>query len=93
MRPSFAGRAATSSPWYRRVHAPDTDAEAYRAWMQRHSLSYGSVLDPNQQTTSMYPTTGVPETYVLDRQGHIVRKFIGPQDWTSQPIVSYLQSL
>ena len=34
-----------------------------------------------------------PETYVIDRQGIIRRKFVGPQDWTSPEIVTYLKSL
>ena len=34
-----------------------------------------------------------PETYVIDRNGQIRRKFIGPQDWTSPEIVNYLSHL
>jgi hypothetical protein len=34
-----------------------------------------------------------PETYAIDRNGIIRRKFVGPQDWTSPEISSYLKSL
>ena len=73
--------------------ATDTDQAAYASYMQAHPLSFDNVLDPGQQACRAYPTTGVPETYVIDSQGKIVRKFIGPQDWTSPAIVNYLKSL
>jgi cytochrome c biogenesis protein CcmG, thiol:disulfide interchange protein DsbE len=35
----------------------------------------------------------IPETYVIDRQGVLRRKFVSAQDWTNPEIVKYLQSL
>jgi hypothetical protein len=34
-----------------------------------------------------------PETYIIDRSGRIARKIIGPQNWDSPEMVSYLESL
>jgi hypothetical protein len=34
-----------------------------------------------------------PETYAIDKNGVIRRKFIGPQDWTSAEIENYLKTL
>jgi hypothetical protein len=34
-----------------------------------------------------------PETYVIDRKGVIRRKFVGPQDWSSPEIRSFLNGL
>jgi hypothetical protein len=34
-----------------------------------------------------------PETYAIDRQGIIRRKFIGSQDWSSPEIQAYLKGL
>jgi hypothetical protein len=41
----------------------------------------------------MYGSFRYPETYVIDKSGMIRRKFIGPQEWTSPEIVSYLKKL
>ncbi len=41
----------------------------------------------------LYGTTGIPETFIIDRSGTIRRKFVGPIDWTSPEIVEYLQKL
>ena len=37
-------------------------------------------LDPIQQ---IYQTTGVPESFLLDRRGVIVKRIIGAHDWNS----------
>ena len=41
----------------------------------------------------MYGTFKYPETYVIDRNGTIRRKFIGPVDWSQAEIVEYLSRL
>jgi hypothetical protein len=34
-----------------------------------------------------------PETYIIDRNGRIDRKIIGPQDWTGPQMMAYLDSV
>ena len=51
---------------------------------KRESVSYTHLL---------YHTDMWPETYLIDRNGIIRRKFVGPQDWTSPEIRNYLNSL
>ena len=46
-----------------------------------------------QHQNEVYGTFKFPETYILDRNGKIVRKFIGATDWTSRDIVDYLKRL
>ena len=43
--------------------------------------------------TKVYGTFKFPETFIIDRNGKIVRKFIGATDWTSPDIVDYLNKL
>ena len=40
-----------------------------------------------------YGTFKFPETYVIDAKGNVVRKYIGPEDWTSERMVSDIRSL
>jgi len=41
----------------------------------------------------MYGTTGWPETYVIDREGVLRRKFVGAVDWNSQEVMQFLSHL
>lgn len=71
----------------------DDDAAAYERFLQQHSVSLLTVRDAEQRSNTMYGTFRYPETYVIDKSGTIRRKFIGPQEWTSPEIVSYLKKL
>jgi hypothetical protein len=41
----------------------------------------------------MYGTTGWPETYIIDRQGVLRRKFVGAVDWTSPEVMDFLNKM
>jgi hypothetical protein len=34
-----------------------------------------------------------PETYIIDRNGKIARKIIGPQEWNSPEMLAYFDTL
>ncbi|MEQ1438309.1 DsbE family thiol:disulfide interchange protein [Fontimonas sp. SYSU GA230001] len=58
----------------------DTDADGER-WLRLHGNPYRTVLaDPEGRAGLDWGVYGVPETYVLDAQGIIVYKQIGPLD-------------
>jgi hypothetical protein len=44
-------------------------------------------------SNALYGTFAFPETFVIDRQGVLRRKFIGAVTWTSPEIVDYLQKM
>jgi peroxiredoxin len=71
----------------------DEDADAYNRFVARRRVDLITVRDPGQQAAKLYHTEMWPETYVIDRQGIIRRKFIGAQDWNSPEIRAYLKSL
>jgi cytochrome c biogenesis protein CcmG/thiol:disulfide interchange protein DsbE len=71
----------------------DDDATAYERFLKQHSVSLLTVRDGEQRSNAMYGTARFPETYVIDKNGMIRRKFIGPQEWTSPEIVNYLKKL
>ncbi len=35
----------------------------------------------------------IPETYVIDREGYIIRKIIGPQQWDSRGMLEYFDAV
>ena len=53
------------------------------------------LLDPLSKTSSAYGLTGVPETYVVDKQGILRQKYLGPRNWSSdeakQLIMAYIK--
>jgi len=56
-------------------------AENGRAFMERMGGAWPSVIDAGSRVAISYGLTGVPETFILDRQGRIAYKRIGPVSW------------
>jgi len=71
----------------------DQDDTVYRKFLVKHNVDVLTVRDADQKVNQMYGTVMIPETYIIDRNGMIRRKFIGAQDWTSPDIVDYLNKL
>ncbi|MGH9702305.1 MAG: TlpA family protein disulfide reductase [Candidatus Acidiferrales bacterium] len=71
----------------------DEDDEAYKKFLVDHSIVFPTYRDPSKQIAATYGTSMFPETYIIDRQGRIARKIIGPQDWASPDMVTYLRDL
>ena len=71
----------------------DVDPDAYHKFIKDHNVDLLTVRDSDQKSNSLFGTNKFPETYVIDREGKIRRKFIGAQNWTSRDIEGYLAGL
>ena len=71
----------------------DVDGDAYHRFLKLHNINFLTVRDPEQKVAGMYGTTGWPETYIIDRQGVLRRKFVGPVDWNSPEVIGFLDRL
>ena len=71
----------------------DDDARQYRTFLEKNKVDLLTVRDPRQKSNELYGTFKFPETYIIDRQGVLRRKFIGPVDWTKPDVLDYLQKL
>ena len=50
------------------------------------------ILDDQANTVGVkYGLTGVPETFIINKKGIVVRKFLGPAQWTSPRYIQMLQ--
>jgi cytochrome c biogenesis protein CcmG/thiol:disulfide interchange protein DsbE len=54
----------------------DTEADA-KAFMQRYGVTYPNGPDPSGEVAIEYGVTGLPETWFLDREGTLVRRWVG----------------
>ena len=51
-----------------------------------------TLLDTNAAVAQLYGTTGVPESFVIDKKGIVLEKVIGGVNWTDPQIIDYLNS-
>jgi peroxiredoxin len=71
----------------------DDDPEAYQRFITKNHIDLLTIRDPTLRIQTMYGTAQIPETYVIDRQGMLRRKFVSAQNWTSPEIMDYLSRL
>ncbi len=71
----------------------DQDEAAYRRFLATHRVDFTTIRDGDQRSNALYGTFVFPDTYIIDRNGRIRRKFINAQDWTSPEILHYLAQL
>ncbi|MBV9157088.1 MAG: TlpA family protein disulfide reductase [Acidobacteriaceae bacterium] len=70
----------------------DKNAQKYRTFLDRIHVSFDTARDPAADISSEYGTFQYPETYII-KDGRIARKFGNAQDWTSDDLTQYIQSL
>jgi cytochrome c biogenesis protein CcmG, thiol:disulfide interchange protein DsbE len=68
----------------------DQDPDVYHKFLSDHHVDLMTVRDEEMRVNALYGTAQIPETYVIDRQGIVRRKFVSAQDWTSSEIMGYL---
>ena len=71
----------------------DDDQAAYRNFLKTYKIDFPTYRDPSKKSALDYGTTMYPETYIINREGRIDRKIIGPQDWTSPRMMAYMDSI
>ncbi len=71
----------------------DADQSAYQSFLKSYKVDLLTVRDPEQKSNNLYGTFKFPETYIIDRQGTLRRKFIGAIDWGQPEILEYLAKL
>jgi cytochrome c biogenesis protein CcmG/thiol:disulfide interchange protein DsbE len=71
----------------------DVDGDAYHHFLTNYKIDFLTVRDPDHKSSNLYGTFKFPETYIIDRQGIVRRKFIGAVDWSQPEIVDFLTKL
>jgi cytochrome c biogenesis protein CcmG, thiol:disulfide interchange protein DsbE len=71
----------------------DEDEAAYKAFTAKNMQGMLTVRDPDHKSSSVYGTFAYPETFLIDRDGKIQRKFIGAVEWTSPEMLDYFKKL
>ncbi len=66
---------------------------AVESYFKNSGFSLPAYVDPTGQASRTYGITGVPETFVIDKNGVIQKKIIGGLDWSSPEVIAFLEDL
>jgi peroxiredoxin len=65
------------------VSIDEGEPDEVQAFGQKLGLSFDLLQDRSTRVQRIYQTTGVPESFLLNREGIIVKRVIGAHDWDS----------
>jgi peroxiredoxin len=68
-------------------------AKVVAPFMKKYKLTFPVLIDSMGTIKRIYKATGVPESYIIDKDGIIVEKTIGPRDWATPDAISFFQNL
>ncbi len=83
----------------------DDSAEAVEAFLNSSDPSTGEpimpsgpvtmrvALDPSAATSRSYGTERLPETYIIDREGRVVARFVNKYDWGREEVDRFIERL
>lgn len=73
----------------------DESCSNYEDFLRKHPVTFQTTCQEptTKRVAEEYGSVMIPETYVIDREGKIARKIIGPQQWDSAEMVSYFDSV
>jgi thiol-disulfide isomerase/thioredoxin len=66
---------------------------AIESFFKTSGFSLPAYTDPDNRAARTYGITGVPETFIIDRQGIMVKKVIGAMEWDSPEAAAFLEQL
>jgi peroxiredoxin len=71
----------------------DTDGATVGPFVKQNKFQFTVLLDPHNEVGESYDVNGIPETFIIGRDGRIVAHHVGPYDWSNTDIREALQEL
>lgn len=62
-------------------------------YVEKNGYHFKILLDPENKVGEAYEVSGVPETFIIDRQGRIVAHHMGAFDWSRPDVKDALKQL
>jgi peroxiredoxin len=71
----------------------DQQRESINGFAKSLGLSFPLLLDQSQDVSTAFGVRGLPTTVIIDRQGHLVGRAIGPRQWDGPQATALLKDL
>jgi peroxiredoxin len=71
----------------------DQSADDVKAFRDRLQLSFPILLDPERKASSLYQTFRYPESFLIDKSGMVVERYVGPRAWDDPLYVQRIKEL
>jgi peroxiredoxin len=71
----------------------DDDRQVVEDFVTRMGLTFPVLLDPQKRVADAYQSHRFPESYLIDREGLLVARYIGPREWDAPAYLARIRRL
>jgi peroxiredoxin len=71
----------------------DNSLSAVKDFLSKNRLDFPILFDENKTVARQYHVFSMPTTFLIDRNGMIVDKFFGEEEWTDADIRKKIEKL
>jgi len=71
----------------------DKNEKQYKDFLKKARVSFQTSRDADASISAEYGTFKYPETYVINSNGEVVAKYIGPKDWMSAEVINDMKKI
>ena len=86
-------KAMSDKPFQMLSIVYNDDLQLAESFARRLGATFPVLANPDSELTEAYMITGVPETFLIDTQGVVRHKLIGPYDWEAPEMKNYVMGL
>jgi peroxiredoxin len=75
------------------VSEDEQGADVVAPFVKQYGITFPVLVDPQREVGDRYGVWGYPESFVIDREGRVVERVIGPRDWSSPAQIAAIERL
>ena len=75
------------------VSIDEPGLKAVAPFMKKSNLTFPALIDSEGAIKAVYGITGIPESFIIDQQGILLKKIVGPVDWATPNIFRFFRDL
>jgi peroxiredoxin len=68
-------------------------ADVVAPFMKDHNLTFQALIDPAGTILTTYGVNSIPQSFIIDKQGHLIKRIIGPIDWATPEMFGFFRDL
>ena len=75
------------------VSIDESGRKAVAPFMKKNRLTFPALIDSDGTIKSAYRIAAIPESFIIDKQGVLVKKIVGPLDWADPQVFRFFGDL
>jgi peroxiredoxin len=75
------------------ISIDEPGSEAVAPFMKKTRLTFPALIDSKGAIKPIYRISGIPESFIIDKHGILIKKIVGPVDWAAPKVFRFISSL